>query len=72
MIMRAVTTHELPTGDTLIVHGFGESGWHLQIGDREIIGLPLNSTLAELLGFRLGQEEWPAWIDRIADQIADG
>jgi hypothetical protein len=69
--MRAVTTHELPNGEILIVHGLGEAGWHLQIDDREIIGWPLNATLAELLGFRVGQEDWPTWIDRVAEEIAD-
>jgi hypothetical protein len=33
------------------------------------VGHPLNSTLADLLGYDVAHEEWPAWIDELADRI---
>jgi hypothetical protein len=33
------------------------------------VGHPLNSTLAELLGWNVAHEEWPEWINQLAEQI---
>jgi len=35
-----------------------------------ITGSPLNSTLAELLGYKVADEQWPSWIDEMAEAIA--
>ena len=46
--------------------------WHLQIeGDpsTETVGWPLNSTLAETIGYVIAHEEWPTWIDDLAKEI---
>lgn len=33
------------------------------------VGHPLDSTLADLLGWNVAQEEWPVWIDELAAAI---
>ena len=46
--------------------------WELQIegaGGEVLVGHPLNSTLAELLGFGVAHELWPGWVDRLARRI---
>lgn len=34
-----------------------------------MVGHPLNSTLADLLGYRVGFEDWPGCIDEFAQRI---
>jgi hypothetical protein len=46
--------------------------WHLRIEGvpgAEIIGWPLNTALAELLGYAIAHEEWLSWIDHLAREI---
>jgi hypothetical protein len=46
--------------------------WHSWVDGEpfaEGVGTPLNSSLAETLGYRVGHEEWPSWIDRWAEEI---
>jgi hypothetical protein len=46
--------------------------WYLRIDGEptaEIVGAPLNSTLAELLGYAVAHERWPVWIDDLAREI---
>jgi hypothetical protein len=33
------------------------------------VGHPLSSSLADVLGYRVGVEDWPAWIDELAQTI---
>ena len=73
--------YPLPDGRTLLAGITDESGgdapelgplWELQIeGEDEAVsvGHPLNSTLAELLGWNVAHEEWPPWIDQLAHTI---
>ena len=65
--------YALPDGRTLIAErNETEDGWHLLIEgepNMELIGSPLNSSLAELLGYRVAHEEWPSWIDELAAKI---
>lgn len=74
--------YELPDGRVVQAGIVDESGgdapelgplWELAIqGDSDAdvsVGHPLNSTLAELLGWNVAHEEWPAWIDELAAQI---
>jgi hypothetical protein len=56
----------------LIVEIRPDTTWHLRIEGNpsaEIIGSPLDSTLAELLGYSVAHEEWPDWIDVLARDI---
>jgi hypothetical protein len=34
-----------------------------------VYGSPLPSSLAALLGYEVGLEEWPDWIDQLAEEI---
>ena len=46
--------------------------WHLElegVEGAEIAGFPLESTLAELLGYRVAHEEWPTWVTRLAEEL---
>ena len=65
--------YPLPDGRTLIAERHGTEGdWHLLIEgeqDAELVGRPLNSALAELLGYDVAHEEWPSWIDDLAAEI---
>jgi hypothetical protein len=36
---------------------------------REVVGEPLQSTLADLLGYSVAHDEWPSWIDDLAAEI---
>ena len=45
--------------------------WELSIGDQTLVGRPLNSALAELLGWKVAHEDWPLWVDELAAQIMD-
>jgi hypothetical protein len=65
---------ELSNGQVLLVHGRLPDGhWELELEgakvDRRIVGWPLNSTLADLVGYHVGREDWPGWIDQLADEI---
>jgi hypothetical protein len=68
-----VRTHPLPDGRSLNVERMPDNAsWHLRIeGDpsAELVGTPLNSALAELLGYRVAHEEWPEWIENLAIEI---
>jgi hypothetical protein len=46
--------------------------WELElegVEDAVCVGWPLNEALADLLGYDVAQEEWPVWIDRLAEEI---
>jgi hypothetical protein len=67
-----LTRHLLPGGRTLTAESWPDGYWCLRIEDEphaEIVGMPLNSTLAELLGYAVAHEEWPDWIDDLAREI---
>jgi hypothetical protein len=68
-----VLRRELPNGQTLLVHGrWPEGHWELElegVRDAVIVGSPLNLTLADLLGYDVANEEYPAWIDQTAEEI---
>jgi hypothetical protein len=68
-----VEAHPLPDGRSLEVERTRDDDyWHLRIqGDpsAELVGTPLNSSLAELLGYRVAHERWPEWIDTLAAEI---
>lgn len=63
----------LPDGRTLLVAPFSDDGdWYARVeGDspEEIVGWPLASTLASLLGYDVANGEWPAWIDEAAREV---
>jgi hypothetical protein len=77
----AFRSYPLPDGRVLLAGVFDESGgdspelgplWELQIAGEDGavgIGHPLNSTLADLLGWNVAHEEWPEWVDRLARKI---
>jgi hypothetical protein len=49
-----------------------QRNWSLRIEEEllaEILGWPLNTTLAELLGHAVAHEKWPTWIDDLAQVI---
>jgi hypothetical protein len=74
-------TYPLPDGRVVIARTFDATGgeapdrgpmWELQIqrvDEAVIVGHPLNSTLAELLGYAVAHERWPHWIDDLAQEI---
>jgi hypothetical protein len=70
---RSVRSYTLPNGRILEAGPTPDSkDWHLRIvgePNREIVGRPLRSALAELLGYAVAHESWPSWIDRQADEI---
>ena len=63
----------LPDGRIVVVERLADDEyWHLQLeGDEasEIVGEPLQSTLAELLGFDVVHDSWPSWVDDCAAEI---
>ncbi len=65
--------HRLPDGRVLLVHGrLSDGSWELELEGEPsawIVGWPLNATVADLVGYHVGQEEWPDWIDQLAVQI---
>lgn len=68
----------LPDGRFLIVepHDTKPQGgyWSCVVSGEEglpIVGTPLNSTIAETLGYDVAHEQWPAWIDDLAAQIEE-
>ena len=70
-----MATYELPDGRSLEVERMPDHvHWHLHIHgppDTEIVGTPLGSTLAELFGYKVAHEEWPAWIDDLASEVEE-
>jgi hypothetical protein len=71
-----VTRHRLPDGRVVVVEptfvDAGRTHWHCRLEGKpeaEIVGWPLNSTLAELLGYEVAREEWPPWINELAAEI---
>ena len=71
-----MAVYALPDGRSLEVERLPPDpvSWHLRIQgepDAEIVGTPLGSTLAELLGYQVAREEWPVWIDDLASKIED-
>ena len=77
----ALQPYPLPDGRVLLAGIFDESGgespelgplWELQIEGQDgavQVGHPLNSTLADLLGWNVAHEEWPEWVDQLAQRI---
>jgi hypothetical protein len=63
----------LPDRRVLIVKRVGDDGsWELKLAENPsdaIVGKPLNSCLASLLGYRIAHDEWPEWIDTLANEI---
>jgi hypothetical protein len=68
-----VATHPLPDGHSVEIERMADQVyWHIRIeGDQagEIVGTPLTSTLAELLGYQVAHQEWPRWIDDLASEV---
>jgi hypothetical protein len=65
-----VLRYLLPDGRTVLVERLASDGfWHLTLEGAEIVGEPLQSTLAELLGFDVAGESWPRWVDDCAAEI---
>ena len=59
-------------GRTVTVQRIGADSWECRVDgepDAWCIGTPLNSTLAAALGYHVAHDEWPAWIDRWAEEI---
>ena len=63
--------YTLPDRRIVLVERLDE-GWHLQLTDEprvEIVGTPLESTLAELLGYTVAHDSRPDWVDDAAADI---
>jgi hypothetical protein len=66
-----VFRYTLPDRRVVLVERL-DDGWHLQLADEpqaEIVGTPLQSALAELLGYAVAHESWPGWLDDAAADI---
>lgn len=65
--------HRLPDGRVLLVHGrLSDGSWELELEgepNAQIVGRPLNSAVAELIGYHVAQEEWPDWMDQLVARI---
>jgi hypothetical protein len=67
-----MATLALPDGRTLVAEWVDDRMGSLRIEGEphaEIAGWPLNSTLAELLGYHVAHQEWPSWIHDLAREI---
>jgi hypothetical protein len=67
-----VTNFSLPDGRTLAAEPMPDGDWPLRIErepQAEIVGQPLNAALADLVGYNIAHEEWPAWVDDLAREI---
>jgi hypothetical protein len=68
-----VLRYVLPDGRALLVERLAnDEHWHLQLEDEpqtEIVGVPLQSALAELLGYEVAHQSWPSWVDDCAAEI---
>jgi hypothetical protein len=67
-----MASYQLPDGRLLLVERTPDDGhWHLQLPatSEEIVGEPLQSALAELLGFSVARDDWPSWLDDLAMEI---
>ena len=51
--------------------GYRRGWWECYIpeSDSQVLGSPLPSTLAALLGYDVAHDEWPEWIDQLAEEI---
>jgi hypothetical protein len=75
----------LPDGRTLTVMLSSLAGpdtadrqgtWELVIGsldapEETVVGSPLPSSLAAVLGYDSAHDRWPGWVDRLAGEIED-
>ena len=73
--------YRMPDGRVVIASVADASGgdapelgpeWELQVQGSDhlvIVGHPLRSTLAELLGYDPAHDEWPEWVDEVAARI---
>jgi hypothetical protein len=68
-----MSEHTLPNGRTVVAERMPDrKSWYLRIEgvpNAEIVGWPLNSALAELVGYQVAHEPWPKWIDDISHEI---
>jgi hypothetical protein len=67
-----MASYRLPDGRLLLVERTDEDAhWHLQLPatSEEIVGEPLQSTLAALLGFPVAHDDWPSWLGDFAAEI---
>jgi hypothetical protein len=68
--------YALPDGRSMEIERIPDRDyWHLRIQgepNAEIVGTPLGSTLAELLGYEIAHEQWPGWIDELACEVERG
>jgi hypothetical protein len=67
-----VAIYPLPDGRSVEVELRPDGYRHARVEGEpasEIVGTPLLSTLAELLGYEVGHEVWPTWIDDLASEV---
>jgi hypothetical protein len=68
-----VLRYFLPDGRAVLVEQLAnDRHWHLKLEDEpgaELVGVPLQSALAELLGYAVAHEDWPPWVDDCAAEI---
>jgi hypothetical protein len=68
-----VLRYVLPDGRTVLVERLANDlHWHLQLEGEpttELVGAPLQSALAELLGYAVARQSWPSWLDDCAAEI---
>jgi len=65
-------SYQLPDGRLLLVERTADDAhWHLQLPatSEKIVGEPLRSALAALLGYSVAHEDWPPWLDNFAAEI---
>jgi hypothetical protein len=74
MMNEARVRRQLSDGRVVEVATSGRDGrsWWIEAtgSDYAIDGVPLNSCLAEVLGFDIVHVGWPDWVDDLADEIA--
>jgi hypothetical protein len=62
----------LPDGRSLAAEPIDDGYWNLRIVGEphtETVGWPLTPTLAEVVGYDIANEDWPAWVDDLAREI---
>jgi hypothetical protein len=71
-------SYELPDGRVLNARVFADADadaselgplWEVTVDQATIVGHPLHSTLADLLGWAPAAEDWPARVDVLAKRI---
>jgi hypothetical protein len=69
--LESMSQRRLTDGRTLHVRQLAGGSWHLELQPGGMIAGQgeLNALLASLLGYRIANEEWPASIDRLANEI---